>query len=236
MQLTANGGDGDDVLIGSAGNDTLIGGAGDDVLIGGAGHDILDGGPGNNIVIQSATVAPMASGNTGDRDASRRRARRQSRSAGPVHGVELRHGGRRPRRDADCRSAVEPAAAVADAAARLNATSPRRAHVSTETDSARPADPGLEALVTLLHLQGVAADRRTDQASAGNGQDRRTGDAPVRQGSRAQGARLPDRLVAACQDAVAGHRGPARWRLPGARQGRRGQGPGAVAAGAAARR
>ena len=30
--------------------------------------------------------------------------------------------------------------------------------MSTETDSARPADPGLEALVTLLHLQGVAAD------------------------------------------------------------------------------
>ena len=30
--LTANGGDGDDVLIGGAGNDTLTGGAGDDVL------------------------------------------------------------------------------------------------------------------------------------------------------------------------------------------------------------
>ena len=35
MQFTANGGDGNDVLIGSAGNDTLTGGAGDDVLIGG---------------------------------------------------------------------------------------------------------------------------------------------------------------------------------------------------------
>jgi subfamily B ATP-binding cassette protein HlyB/CyaB len=31
--------------------------------------------------------------------------------------------------------------------------------VSTEADSARSADPGLEALVTLLHFQGVAADR-----------------------------------------------------------------------------
>ena len=30
--------------------------------------------------------------------------------------------------------------------------------MSTATDSARPADPGLEALVTLLHFQGVAAD------------------------------------------------------------------------------
>ena len=30
--------------------------------------------------------------------------------------------------------------------------------MSTETDSRRPIDPGLESLVTLLHLQGVAAD------------------------------------------------------------------------------
>jgi Ca2+-binding RTX toxin-like protein len=52
IQLTADGGDGDDILIGGAGNDTLLGGAGDDVLIGGDGQDILDGGPGNNILIQ----------------------------------------------------------------------------------------------------------------------------------------------------------------------------------------
>ena len=52
IQLTADGGDGNDVLIGGAGNDTLLGGAGDDILIGGLGIDILDGGPGNNIVIQ----------------------------------------------------------------------------------------------------------------------------------------------------------------------------------------
>jgi Ca2+-binding RTX toxin-like protein len=58
-QLTANGGDGDDVLIGSPGNDTLTGGAGDDVLIGGGGQDVLDGGPGNNIVLQSA-IAPVS--------------------------------------------------------------------------------------------------------------------------------------------------------------------------------
>jgi Ca2+-binding RTX toxin-like protein len=57
-QLTANGGDGDDVLIGSPGNDTLTGSAGDDVLIGGAGQDVLDGGPGDNIVLQSL-VGPI---------------------------------------------------------------------------------------------------------------------------------------------------------------------------------
>ena len=52
IQLTADGGDGDDVLIGGAGNDSLFGGAGDDVLIGGPGQDVLDGGPGDNVVIQ----------------------------------------------------------------------------------------------------------------------------------------------------------------------------------------
>ncbi len=62
MHLTADGGSGDDVLIGSAGNDTLLGGAGDDVLIGGPGQDILDGGTGNNINIQSiVSGSPPAS-------------------------------------------------------------------------------------------------------------------------------------------------------------------------------
>jgi Ca2+-binding RTX toxin-like protein len=65
MLFTANGGDGDDVLIGSPGNDILTGGNGDDVLIGGGGQDMLDGGPGNNILINSATVAPMSSNNAG---------------------------------------------------------------------------------------------------------------------------------------------------------------------------
>src|SRR5215207_4364259 len=53
IQLTADGGDDDDVLIGGAGDDVLLGGAGDDVLIGGGGNDTLDGGPGSNIEIQS---------------------------------------------------------------------------------------------------------------------------------------------------------------------------------------
>ena len=61
MLLTANGGDGDDVLIGSAGNDILNGGAGDDVLNGGPGQDILDGGTGNNILIQAPVIAPNGS-------------------------------------------------------------------------------------------------------------------------------------------------------------------------------
>jgi Ca2+-binding RTX toxin-like protein len=52
IQLTGNGGEGDDVLIGGAGNDILIGEAGDDVLEGGPGQDVLDGGTGNNVLIQ----------------------------------------------------------------------------------------------------------------------------------------------------------------------------------------
>jgi Ca2+-binding RTX toxin-like protein len=52
IRLEADGGDGDDVLIGGAGADTLRGAAGDDVLLGGPGLDVLDGGPGNNVVIQ----------------------------------------------------------------------------------------------------------------------------------------------------------------------------------------
>jgi len=52
IQLTADGGDGDDVLVGGDGNDTLLGGAGDDILNGGPGQDILDGGPGDNVLFQ----------------------------------------------------------------------------------------------------------------------------------------------------------------------------------------
>src|SRR5262249_22746493 len=52
IALTANGSDGDDILVGGDGADTLNGEAGDDVLIGGPGDDSLDGGPGNNTVIQ----------------------------------------------------------------------------------------------------------------------------------------------------------------------------------------
>jgi len=52
INLTLDGGPGNDVLVGSAGADVLLGGDGDDVLIGGPGLDVLDGGPGNNVLIQ----------------------------------------------------------------------------------------------------------------------------------------------------------------------------------------
>ena len=50
VQFTADGGAGNDVLIGSPGNDSLFGGLGDDVVIGNGGLDLLDGGAGSNIV------------------------------------------------------------------------------------------------------------------------------------------------------------------------------------------
>jgi hypothetical protein len=61
IQLTGDGGDGDDVLVGSAGDDRLLGGEGDDVLLGGPGTDVIDGGPGSNVVIQDLVAEPVTS-------------------------------------------------------------------------------------------------------------------------------------------------------------------------------
>jgi Ca2+-binding RTX toxin-like protein len=57
--LTANGGAGDDILLGGAGVHTLNGDAGDDILIGGSAQNVLDGGPGNNVVIPGGAPAPV---------------------------------------------------------------------------------------------------------------------------------------------------------------------------------
>jgi Ca2+-binding RTX toxin-like protein len=51
IQFTADGGDGNDILIGGASSHTLLGGAGDDILIGGTGPHVLDGGTGNDTLI-----------------------------------------------------------------------------------------------------------------------------------------------------------------------------------------
>ena len=69
IQLTANGGADDDVLVGGDGNDVLNGGAGDDVLVGGPGTDILDGGDGDDIEIQLvADGDTVRSATTADRE------------------------------------------------------------------------------------------------------------------------------------------------------------------------
>jgi Ca2+-binding RTX toxin-like protein len=51
IQLTADGGAGEDILLGGAGADVLLGGDHDDVLLGGPGVDVLDGGAGDDIEI-----------------------------------------------------------------------------------------------------------------------------------------------------------------------------------------
>ena len=58
MQLVANGGDGNDVLIGGNGIETLNGEAGDDILIGGGVQNVLNGGAGANVVIPGGAAAP----------------------------------------------------------------------------------------------------------------------------------------------------------------------------------
>ncbi|MBE9063587.1 hypothetical protein IQ256_21765 [cf. Phormidesmis sp. LEGE 11477] len=49
VNILADGGDGDDILIGGSGDDILIGGNGADLLIGGPGNDILIGGVGTDL-------------------------------------------------------------------------------------------------------------------------------------------------------------------------------------------
>ena len=70
MQLTENGGDGNDILLGGPGNDILSGGAGDDILIGNGGLDTLDGGTGNNIVFNAAMNGSTTAGATSGANSS----------------------------------------------------------------------------------------------------------------------------------------------------------------------
>jgi Ca2+-binding RTX toxin-like protein len=60
IQLTADGGAGNDVLVGGAGNDVLLGGPGDDVLLGGGGVDVIDGGDGDDVEIQSLVATAFS--------------------------------------------------------------------------------------------------------------------------------------------------------------------------------
>jgi Ca2+-binding RTX toxin-like protein len=68
LQLTLDGGAGNDVLIGGAGDDVLLGGPGDDVLLGGPGNDTLDGGDGSNVIIQSVGADTVASATTAGKE------------------------------------------------------------------------------------------------------------------------------------------------------------------------
>jgi Ca2+-binding RTX toxin-like protein len=59
-----NGGSGNDIIAGRGGNDVISGGRGNDVLLGGANDDRIDGGPGNDY-IDGGTGKDQISGGTG---------------------------------------------------------------------------------------------------------------------------------------------------------------------------
>lgn len=50
-QITLNGGDGNDLVIGGKGQENLFGEAGDDTLVGAAGRNIMDGGDGADLIM-----------------------------------------------------------------------------------------------------------------------------------------------------------------------------------------
>ncbi len=67
LPITANGGDGTDILIGGAGNDALNGGNGSDFLFGRGGNDLLDGGLGGDYISGGAgTDTATYAGRDGD--------------------------------------------------------------------------------------------------------------------------------------------------------------------------
>ena len=189
MQLTANGGDGDDILIGGAGNDMLNGEAGDDVLIGMAGRT-------------SSTADPATTSFSPGLPPPRSRVPRCSVSS--WH----RASSRPAMAKAECRLRSSPRTSSRCSRSRTpDATSPlenfnEHRNQSCETDRSRP-----RSTCDVAASPGRCRRCRTDPASAGHRQDRHTGDAPVRQGSRTQGARLSNRLVAPRPYAAAGHRG-----------------------------
>lgn len=51
LVINANGGNRNDLILGTAGNDNLSGGPGNDCIVGGDGDDILNGGQGNDILL-----------------------------------------------------------------------------------------------------------------------------------------------------------------------------------------
>ncbi len=61
-----SGGNGDDLLNGTAGNDSLSGGNGQDILNGGAGNDILDGGNGTDDLTGGTGNDILTGGNASD--------------------------------------------------------------------------------------------------------------------------------------------------------------------------
>ena len=119
---------------------------------------------------------------------------------------------------------------------------PRFSHVAPVPDS-RAARRAISAKgVVMIDRKGSGPHRARHAASASwrrrrgrpdipplrLGDRRRDGNASLRQGARAQGARLQDEMAPACAHAAARHRSARGWRLPDSRQGQRRSGPGSA--------
>ena len=65
-RLVINGGDGDDVIVGSSLNDTIYGGAGNDSVRGGAGNDLIDGEGGDDTLNGGAGDDTLIGGDGAD--------------------------------------------------------------------------------------------------------------------------------------------------------------------------
>ncbi len=65
VAVTADGGEGRDLIVSGAGNDTLKGSPGDDTLQGGAGNDVIDGGTGDDVV-NAGQGTDTVTGGSGD--------------------------------------------------------------------------------------------------------------------------------------------------------------------------
>ena len=91
--------------------------------------------------------------------------------------------------------------------------------MSTATDS-NDTSSGLEALVTLLHFQGVAADREQIRHRLGTN---KIGASEILRCAKDFGLKaracLQHQMVASCQNALAGDRQPAGRPVHGDRQG-----------------
>lgn len=70
LTATISGGDGSDVLVGTAGDDVVAGGNGDDVLRGGGGNDVLCGGRGIDTLAGGAGDDRLSGGRNGLRQSS----------------------------------------------------------------------------------------------------------------------------------------------------------------------
>ena len=89
--------------------------------------------------------------------------------------------------------------------------------MTTATDS-NGNDSGLEALVTLLHFQGVAADREQIRHRFGTN---KIGASEILRCAKDFGLKAracQHQMVAACQNAIAGDRKPAGRPVHGGRQ------------------